>query len=86
MSIQSFLIIPKSEHFKTVHTFLKNQKYCEVEHSSDYSTLILITDSPSIEEDKIIEESLKSQTNILSYSLVCGFDTNSNDIKGTFDD
>lgn len=74
MSIQSFILCPQKDKFEELVSEFKATPFCEVEYTLDKSTLILITDSPSIKEDQEIELKLKNHPNISTYSLVCGFE------------
>ena len=78
MPIKSYLAHPIDGKKEALTNALNALGNCEVVPSENEELLILITDTQTVEEDKILKESIDALDSLKMLSLVSGFNTPKN--------
>ncbi len=78
MPIKSYLAHPIDGKKEALINALNALGSCEVVPSENEELLILITDTQTVEEDKILKESIDALDSLKMLSLVSGFNTPKN--------
>ena len=75
MPIKSYIVYPFTGRKNSLTKEINSLKNCEVIPSENEDVLVVITDTLTIEEDKILKETLDALENLKMISLVSGFNT-----------
>lgn len=76
MPIKSYIAYPSDGKKQELINVLNTIKECEVIPSENHKIIIVITETNSREEEKVIEAKLKDINSLMMLSMVAGFDTN----------
>ena len=72
MSVSSYLVIAKSGEKECLTGELRALEYCEVYPAENHDAVILLSENPSVEQDKCLQQFLSNNRKILDFSLCFG--------------
>jgi len=72
MPIFSYLVIPKTDAFDTLHAELTALQWCEIIPAENKEIVILVTDTPDAATEKKLQEQLKGLDSLQSMSMTFG--------------
>lgn len=75
MPIKSYLVHPCEGKKQDLAGVLANMEYCEVMPAENRELLILVTDTPTRQEEEALREHLEKLEGVKLLALVSGFDT-----------
>ncbi|WP_196886047.1 chaperone NapD [Aureivirga sp. CE67] len=76
MPIKSYIAYPSEGKRQELIEALKEFEECEVIPSENHKIIIVVTETDSKEEEKVMEAKLKEVNSLMMLSMVAGFDTN----------
>ncbi|HBG19554.1 MAG: hypothetical protein A2X81_11285 [Desulfobacterales bacterium GWB2_56_26] len=76
MPVFSYLAIPKSGAKETLCTELANLEHCRIMPADNHEVVVVVTDTPDIATEKVLQETLTGLQSLQSLSLTFGFDDN----------
>lgn len=78
MLIKSYLAFPHKGQKEILHSKLNELEWCEVIPAENENVLVIVTESSSIEEEETRLNILKEIKELDHFSMVSGFNENSN--------
>lgn len=76
MPIFSYVAIPKKGDKETLCADLATTPHCEVIPSDNQDVIVLVTDTPDENTEKMLQQTLKNLQSLQSLSLAFGYDDN----------
>ncbi len=74
MPIKSYIIIPQPEQKRHLINEIGKLEGCEIHPAENQEVLVLVTDTETEYEDKVLLEQIESNRNIKHISLVSGYE------------
>jgi len=74
MPIFSYIAIPNKGAKEKLCAELSGLDYCQVIAADNQDLIVLLTDTPDEQREKVLQQSLKSVVSLQSLSLTFGFD------------
>ncbi len=75
MPIKSFLVFPHSGKETMLFNTLASQNNCEVFPAENMSVFVLVTDTPSDQDDEVLLRNLQAEENLHHINFISGFIT-----------